>query len=214
MLSSPRNVSDEDEFIGVNRRIEICGGIASGKTTLCSVIEQSGCQALFENFHQNPFWSLFYKNPQRHAFETEVTFLLQHYSQFKTVTHDNGVLVCDFSFLQDQAYAEINLKVLQLNAFRGVFDQVTSELQGAALIIHLQCSANEQLYRIRRRARAEEEQIRIEYLEAVNLGISRGVAEISHYKTRILRIDSESNDFANDENIQKQILSSIHDAIG
>ena len=35
-------------------RIEICGGIAAGKTTLAEVLEQNGYTAIYERFEDNP----------------------------------------------------------------------------------------------------------------------------------------------------------------
>ena len=90
-------------------RIEICGGIASGKTTLCHLLTKRGLYSKFEDFKKNPFWALFYQNPNLHAFETEVTFLLQHYSQIKTSIPALSMVAFDYSLLQDQAYARVNL---------------------------------------------------------------------------------------------------------
>lgn len=65
-------------------RIEICGGIASGKTTLAKLLEENGIgKAIYENFEKNPFWEAFYKNPSKYAFETEIAFTLQHYHEIK-----------------------------------------------------------------------------------------------------------------------------------
>jgi deoxyadenosine/deoxycytidine kinase len=62
------------------RRIEITGIIAAGKTTLARALADAGfAYGVFESFANNPFYDAFYRNPYRCSFETEVTFLLQHY---------------------------------------------------------------------------------------------------------------------------------------
>jgi deoxyadenosine/deoxycytidine kinase len=58
------------------KRIEIAGGIASGKTTLARLLRKVGLQAIHEQFRKNPFFTAFYEDPGYTAFETEITFLL------------------------------------------------------------------------------------------------------------------------------------------
>lgn len=54
-------------------RIEVCGGIASGKTSIATLINRIGIKSIFENFKINPFWEAFYSDPINYAFETEIT---------------------------------------------------------------------------------------------------------------------------------------------
>jgi deoxyadenosine/deoxycytidine kinase len=79
------------------RRIEICGGIAAGKTTLCQNLQRSLGRAEFEDFTKNPFWARFYEEPDSYAFETEMTFLLLHYSQIKTAIPVPSTVAFDYS---------------------------------------------------------------------------------------------------------------------
>ena len=136
------------------KRVEICGGIASGKTTLANIFLKRGYIGVLEDFKKNPFWSSFYQNPKEHAFETEITFLLQHYYDIKTVGKDGSqIVICDFSLVLDRAYADVNLQGARLRAFDAVYEVVSNELPGPALIANLECSGREELCRIRRRAR-------------------------------------------------------------
>jgi deoxyadenosine/deoxycytidine kinase len=59
------DISDTSNTQSSNRasRIEICGGIASGKTTLAVLMQRSGYSAVFENFTLNPFIENFYSDP-------------------------------------------------------------------------------------------------------------------------------------------------------
>lgn len=191
-----------------SRRIEICGGVASGKTTLCRLLENGGLRATYENFKQNPFWSLFYTNPKIYAFETEVTFLLQHYCEIKTASVDAGNMACDFALLQDRAYAEINLAAGRLDAFLAVYKQVLDELPAPSLIVHLVCSAEEELARIRRRARREESAVETGYLDSLNRSIARYV-EATRQTVQVLEIDSQKNDFASDQATCKRVTEMV-----
>jgi len=195
------------------RRIEICGGIASGKTTLCKLMATIGWAAIYENFKLNPFWSLFYKNPELHSFETEITFHLQHYSQIKiAVSKDEHDLFCDFSLLQDLAYAKVNLTDGPLNTFEGVYKQVVGELSLPSLLVHLECDPEEELARIVRRARPEERGMKIKYLDALNREIARCVNDING-KAKTLTIDSKKHNFATDKVTQQKILALISNAV-
>jgi deoxyadenosine/deoxycytidine kinase len=193
-------------------RIEISGGVASGKTTLCSLLGEAGFHACYENFKQNPFWSLFYQSPEDHAFETEITFLLQHYSGIKSALKDAGSLVCDFAMLQDRAYADINLAAGALDAFLAVYGQILSELPPPSLIVHLVCGADEELARIRRRARKEEESVQVSYLDALNRSIAHSVDD-ARRTVQVLEIDSQKNDFASDKVTRQRITEMVLDAM-
>lgn len=193
-------------------RIEICGGIASGKTTLASLIENLSIEAIFENFQINPFWQVFYQNPQKYAFETEITFLLQHYHQIKSKYPLSSNIVCDYSLILDLAYAKITLKKSQLLTFLSVFQEVKQELGFPSLLIYLQCSADAELERIRQRGRAIEQTINISFLAQLNQSIQECIQEISH-ETKIFIIDSEHQDFANNELVQLSVYNSIQDIL-
>ncbi len=144
-------------------RIEICGAIGSGKTSLARLLCQNVFKPIFEDFKQNPFWLPFYENPGAHAFETEITFLLQHYHQVKCANGEN--VVCDFSFTQDLAFAKMGLKGERLKLFRDVMSECVDELGPADLTIFLQCSPERLLTRIEHRGRPEEKNLTIEFLQ-------------------------------------------------
>jgi deoxyadenosine/deoxycytidine kinase len=198
--------------MNAHRRIEICGGIASGKTTLCKGLQRYTDEAEFEDFTKNPFWLLFYQAPNLHAFETEVTFLLQHYSKIKTSNPVLSLVAFDYSLLQDQAYARVNLDGRRLEAFESIYRFVTEELPPPALIVHLRCSPGEELRRIKIRAREEEKTIQLSYVHALNRAIACAVDEV-RAGVRVLEIDSAALDFAHDSETRKKVVSDILAAV-
>jgi deoxyguanosine kinase len=190
------------------QRVEICGGIASGKTTLCMLLAHARVPTYLENFQTNPFWALFYQNPNLHAFETEVTFLLQHYSQIKTSISVPVTVAFDYSLLQDEAYARVNLDGRRLKAFEAVYGYVTEELPPPALIVHLLCPPEEELRRIQDRARNEEKNIQLGYLDALNKAIAHAISKIPP-SVQTLEIDSAALDFAYNPQAQSRVVSNI-----
>jgi deoxyguanosine kinase len=185
--------------------IEICGGIASGKTTFSTLFEIFGIDEVFENFEINPFWQKFYSNPTQYAFETEITFLLQHYHQIKFYTNKNSNFICDFSLLLDLAYADVTLQGSKKESFVSVYNETIKELPPPALLIHLVCDPKTELERIRKRGRSVESTITIDFLESLKLAIERRVSEVRE-KANVLTIDSDKLDFVHDEKTQKDIL--------
>ena len=77
---------------------------------------------MLEAFEDNPFWVAFYRDPRGTAFETEISFLLQHYRGIKEAgLRGNAILVCDHSLVLDRAYAFTTLADDELKAFLSVF---------------------------------------------------------------------------------------------
>ncbi len=175
------------------KRIEICGGVASGKSTLASVAHQDGYDSVFEDFKKNPFWEAFYRDPGAHALETEITFLLQH---FHSITNAPATfVVCDFSLTLDLAYADVSLSDSAHGCFSRVYSEVISLIGSPAALILLRCNPEEQLSRIQQRGRQEEENVDLPFLRNLNEQIRQRVAELRS-DIHIVDIDSERLDFS------------------
>jgi deoxyadenosine/deoxycytidine kinase len=142
-----------------------------------------------------------------------VTFLLQHYSQIKTSISAQSTVVFDYSLLQDEVYVRVNLNGRRLEAFEAVYQYVIDELPPPVLIVHLQCSAEEELKRIQNRAREEEKAIELSYLDVLNRAIAHAVGAVRE-RIPILEIDSTLLDFANNADTQARIASDIVSAVG
>jgi deoxyguanosine kinase len=196
----------------ISQRVEICGGIASGKTTLAGLISNLNLQPVFENFKTNPFWKEFFSAPGKFAFETEISFMLQHYHEIKRNPMADTVSVCDYSFILDIAYAEIGLEGSQLSAFQAVYDEIKRELSFPALLIHLRCDEKTELKRIRNRARQEENSITLEFLDSLNKAVERQVEKMAG-QVKIVTIDSAAKNFVEDEAVKQEAIELVGKAI-
>ncbi len=190
-------------------RIEICGGIGSGKTTLCAVIKEKITESVFENFKINPFWQPFYSNPDKYNFETEITFLLQHYHDIKVALQSKAYFACDFSFYQDLAYAVMGLKANRLTIFKEVMNECLAEVQNPDLLIYLECDEFTLLDRIKNRGRSEETTITTDFLNFLNSHIIDVVTE-EKKELNILTINSSKVNFATDINGQDIVVDLIN----
>src|SRR5690242_14096661 len=64
------------------RYIVVEGPIGVGKTTLARILgERLGGRVVYEQVEENPFLPLFYADPQKHAFQTQLFFLLSRFQQ-------------------------------------------------------------------------------------------------------------------------------------
>jgi len=193
-------------------RIEICGGIASGKTTFAMLLSRIGFNCIYESFTTNPFWDAFYTDPGSYIFETEISFTLQHYHQVKKQACGGKPIVCDYSFLLDNAYAEIGLQGSQLAAFMTVYEEIKKELPPPTLVVYLQCDPDIELARIHARGRDVEKSITVDFLKSLNDAVSAQIDKDKGHVT-ILTIDSARNNFVDDEEVKDCMLQMVTDAM-
>lgn len=190
----------------IKNRIEICGGIASGKTSLANILEKNGFGlGVYEEFSKNPFWKEFYKNQGKYIFETEITFTLQHYHDIKKQI-TNNLLICDYSLLLDSAYADIGLTGNKYQIYKNILDEIYKDIFSPKLIIYLECSSKEELNRIGQRGRELEANISIDFLESLNKSLSN---RLKNEKTKILTINSEEYNFSTNQNDKEFLISLI-----
>lgn len=175
------------------KRIEICGNIASGKTTLCRGFQCQVREVIFEDFKKNPFYEAFYQDPHAYSFETELTFLLQHYHAIKIFNHLE-YFACDYSILQDMAYADVNLTGNRHQIFLEVFNEIQRELGHSQTLIYLTCPENILLERIKARSREAEVSITVDYLKALAKALSSRVKSVYSH-TNVISINSHLIDF-------------------
>lgn len=177
-------------------RIEICGGIATGKTTLAErIVRNHGGSLLLEDFRSNPFWKRFYERPQLFFREKNICFLAQHAGDIKAMTGSDTV--CDYAVVQDLAYASLSGDAEHQAAMEHLYTHLYVHQPAPQLIVHLLCDEAVQLQRIQRRGRSEEDAITVHYLRRLNEALKASL--ISHSPgCPVLEVRSDNVDFAND----------------
>lgn len=178
--------------------VEVCGGIASGKTCLSHAMVGAGFATELESFAANPFFSAFYSDPTAHAFETEITFLLQHYHTRKLGNARHSRAVYDFSLAQDLAYAMVTLEMADLNVFRSVHQATLEKIGAPSLVVRLRCSPAVEKDRIHVRGRPQEQRVELGYLRRLEEAIDLALAERPYLDVPVLEVDSEAINFATD----------------
>lgn len=173
------------------KRIEICGGIAAGKTSLAQVLEKEGFLAIYERFEDNPFLGEFYSGGKEdNTLETELVFTLLHYNLIKQ-NKDQKRMVCDYSLFQDYCYAINNLKQEEIEIFLNLYSYLIKKISSVDLIIYLKCSVDCLLKRIKARDREMEQKISREYLQNNITTIEKNLLG----KDNVLIIESDKYNF-------------------
>lgn len=191
-------------------RIEICGGIASGKTTLARLLRRAAFTPVLEEFQRNPFLGAFYSNPARYAVETELSFLLQHFHAIKKSASSRAVHACDFSFVLDHAYAKVTLPVKQQRQFATLLRSLIDQIGEAPLFVHLTCPPSVELARIRRRGRRREQGISERYLADINDELADLLRPAA---ANVIVLDSHKLNFATSSRVRKQVLIDVKDFV-
>ena len=171
------------------QRVEICGGIAAGKTSLARCLTHNGAGRLIEErFREVPFWEKFYAAPQVYAFEKNVSFLLFHADSIGDIMqlNDQRLAICDFAMFQDLAYASLGAASADLHIVRPIYDKLIKRIGFPSLIVKLNCAPETQLERIRRRARPQEKSIEMSYLVELGAKESRRTRSSSRRSRKLL----------------------------
>lgn len=188
-------------------RIEICGGISAGKTTLAKALDILGYSCVYEDFSSIASLDDFYTDPEAYNFETELFFLLQHMYQVKKMWQTSSCIVCDYSFEQDYAYAKHNMIGRAWKVFESVFYEIITQIQEADLIINLRCDSEILKERITARGRIYEKSVSVDYLKNTIDQVDNRLNEIS---THVVYLDSDLYDFRDIEVVKKVVLPIIN----
>ena len=141
----------------------------------------------------------------KYAYETELSFLLQHMHQIKVAQANCPEIVCDFSIEQDYAYALNNLTRSEQFSFSEVYQESVRQITPPDLIIFLQCPAHILLKRIHERGRANEATIDLAYLNNTVHALKNRVFQL---KSRVVILDSNQCDFRKQDDM-KRVMAEI-----
>ena len=187
--------------------ISIEGNIGSGKTTFCKKLAaEYNCQLILEEFDDNPFLPLFYKDQERWAFTVELFFMTERYKQLqeKLVSRDMFVdfTLTDYAFIKTLLFARQNLVETEFKMFQQLFTTLNQSFPQPDLLVYFHRSVNHLQANIRRRGRPYEKDITDEYLTKVQNSYFDYFRNILSFP--ILIIDLNTIDFEeNDRNYQE-----------
>ena len=155
-----------------HKYIAVEGPIGVGKTSLSDILAKKlNARLVLEGAEDNPFITDFYKDIGKHAFQTQMFFLLSRFKQQQELAQNDLFqqgLVSDYIFAKDRIFANLTLGDNELK----LYEQIHSILGGRVLkpdfVIYLQASTDVLLKRIAMRGRKFESQITADYLAELN----------------------------------------------
>jgi deoxyadenosine/deoxycytidine kinase len=152
--------------------IAIEGCIGAGKTTLAQMLATDfNAELILERFADNPFLAKFYKDPTHYAFPLEMTFLTDRYQQLKNLLSKRDLftdlVVADYFIDKCAIFSKNNLQHDEYNLFLKIYDIITDFLPKPDILLYLYNTPENLLKNIEKRGRPYEQEIKVEYLSAI-----------------------------------------------
>jgi deoxyadenosine/deoxycytidine kinase len=191
--------------------IVIEGPLGVGKTSLAHMLaENVHAHLILEDVEENPFLVNFYKNPKKHAFQTQVYFLLRRYQQAQDIRQMglfNRTIVSDYLFDKDRVFARANLDDNEFWLYEQMFHLLKKRVSPPDLVIFLQASTDILMERIKMRDRKYERSISFRYLDRINQSFND---YFFHYTdSPLLVVDASRIDFVHVPEDFKDLVDQI-----
>ena len=192
--------------------VVIEGNIGAGKTSLASrIADEYNARLVLEQFADNPFLPKFYKEPDKYAFQLELSFLAGRYKQlneeFGTRDMFKSFTVADYYFMKSLVFAATTLKGDEYNLYRQIFYIIYGQMPKPDIYVYLHQTPSRLLENIGRRGRDYEKHITAEYLQKIQ------ESYFSFFRqnpgARYLIIDVNNIDFVENEEHYRKLTETI-----
>ncbi len=193
--------------------IAIEGNIGAGKTTLATNIANGfDARLILEQFADNSFLPKFYKEPKKYAFPLELSFLAERYQQLKSELVKQDIfqpqVISDYYFLKCLIFAKANLDEDEFALYSKLFHIINDSLPKPDLFVYLYHSIERLQENIKKRGRKYEQNIKDDYLIKIQTGYFDFLKQVDDL--RVLIIDVNNVDFANNPKHYKQVVNIIN----
>jgi deoxyadenosine/deoxycytidine kinase len=193
--------------------IVIEGNIGAGKTSLShKLAAELNAKLILEQFTDNPFLPMFYKNPDRYAFPVELFFMTERHKQLQEYLVKRDLFqhytVSDYVFSKTLLFAGQNLEGEELRLFQNLFSTLNAAFPKPDLLVYLHRPVEELQENIRRRNRSYEADITGEYLTKIQQAYFE-FFRMQQSQIPILLMDVSGMDFLNSEDDYNLILNAL-----
>lgn len=150
--------------------VSVAGVIGVGKTTVARKLSEAlQDEALFEPYDTNPFLPQVYAGKCELALDSQLYFLVNRARQISRDKLPPGkVFVTDYVFEKELIYARRLLDADQLKLYESIYPPFAERVARPVVAVYLQETPQACLERIHRRNRPYEQQITLEFLEALD----------------------------------------------
>lgn len=159
------------------RYVAIDGVIGVGKTKLARrMAERFDASLALEELSENPFLERFYAEPDRWAFQAQLSFLASRFRHQKALRardlfHD--VVITDYTFDKDRIFAHVNLEADELQLYETLYTAMEEAIPRPDLVVYLQSTPERLMEQIAERGRGYDESIERPYLEELDEAYNR-----------------------------------------
>lgn len=194
-----------------NKFIAIEGTIGVGKTTLARMLSKKlDAQLILEAADYNPFMHEFYSDIPRHAFQTQVYFLISRYKQLNALHQIDlfhPTTITDYMFDKDRIFASITLSEHEYDLYQHLYPIFENQVSRPDAVVYLKASAKALMSRIKRRNRNYESNLQYEYLEEIAVAYDAYFADYS--ASPLLVINTEEFNPAQDDNALSAVINEL-----
>ena len=195
--------------------VAIEGTIGVGKTSLANLLsEKLSAKIVLEAFEDNPFLSDFYEDPERHAFQTQLWFLLQRYQQqqdLRQVDMFQNLVITDYMFVKDRLFASLNLNEKEMSLYDTVANMMERNVIQPDLVIFLQADTGTLMKNISKRGRDIEKNISEDYIDALNQVYNEYF--FRYQDTPLVIINTNNIDFVNNHKDLEEVINYIRQPV-
>ena len=195
--------------------VAIEGTIGVGKTSLANLLsEKLTAKLVLEAFEDNPFLSDFYEAPERHAFQTQLWFLLQRYQQqqdLRQVDMFQNLVITDYMFVKDRLFASLNLNEKEMSLYDTVANMMERNVIQPDLVIFLQADTGTLMKNISKRGRDIEKNISEDYIDALNQVYNEYF--FRYQDTPLVIINTNNIDFVNNHKDLEEVINYIRQPV-
>jgi len=195
--------------------VAIEGTIGVGKTSLANLLsDRLGAKLVLEAFEDNPFLADFYDDPERHAFQIQLWFLLQRYQQqqdLRQIDMFQNLVITDYMFVKDRLFASLNLNEKEMSLYDTVANMMERNVIHPDLVIFLQADTETLMRNIARRGRDFEKNMSEDYIDALNQVYNEYF--FRYQDTPLVIINTNNIDFVHNDGDLEEVINYIRQPV-
>jgi len=193
------------------RYIAVEGVIGVGKSSLARMLaERTGARLVLEDFGENPFLRHFYEDPERWAFQTQLSFLASRFRQQKDFASRDlfqQAVIADYTFEKDRIFAHVTLSGDELQLYESLFSLMEANAPVPDLVVYLQASVDRLMHNISLRGRSYEANMDRAYITELATAYDQ---YFFHYvKSPLLIINASQLDFVRQPDHFEELVRQI-----
>lgn len=199
-----------------NAVITVAGTVGVGKSTMTTALAESlQFKTSLESVNDNPYLDKFYKDFERWSFHLQIYFLAERFKEQKKMFENGGGFIQDRSIYEDTGifakmhYDKGTMSPVDYETYTSLFDAMvmTPYFPHPDLLIYIEGSLEDIIYRIKERGRAMEQETPIAYWEEMHARYEEWINQFN--ACPVLRLNIRDYDIQRDPDSVEPIIAQI-----